>query len=246
MKKYKNTEPVFSEEIDIYEDTDPVDAETVDNVPLKQLHDNDLILLANVKAVYAFADQILACAFLTHQRLAGITTFSYDEQSGTVINFVGCVYDKGTIYLPEDKASYREDGTIILTSMEDFDFGAKGFLFSSAANLIISPPGSSESGGVITLPENLAKILDGETIQLEPGISIPDIPGGGTGGGGSPYVLPVATQTRLGGVKIGSGIISETDGTIRVNAESTAEAAADIVERNATEPSDEDIDRLFT
>lgn len=38
---------------------------------------------------------------------------------------------------------------------------------------------------------------------------------GGTGGGSSaPYILPVATATRLGGVKIGPGISVTTDGTI--------------------------------
>lgn len=37
---------------------------------------------------------------------------------------------------------------------------------------------------------------------------------GGTAGGGSAYVLPVATATRLGGVKIGSGVSVLADGTI--------------------------------
>ena len=37
---------------------------------------------------------------------------------------------------------------------------------------------------------------------------------GGTAGGGSAYVLPVATATRLGGVKIGSGVSVSADGTI--------------------------------
>lgn len=38
---------------------------------------------------------------------------------------------------------------------------------------------------------------------------------GGSGGGG--YVLPTATESRLGGVKIGSGINVEEDGTISAN-----------------------------
>lgn len=37
---------------------------------------------------------------------------------------------------------------------------------------------------------------------------------GGMVGGGAGYVLPVATATRLGGVKIGSGITASPDGTI--------------------------------
>lgn len=40
---------------------------------------------------------------------------------------------------------------------------------------------------------------------------------GGTTGGGSAYVLPVATATRLGGVKIGSGISVTADGTVTVS-----------------------------
>ena len=40
---------------------------------------------------------------------------------------------------------------------------------------------------------------------------------GGTTGGGSAYVLPVATATRLGGVKIGSGISVTADGTVNVS-----------------------------
>lgn len=40
-------------------------------------------------------------------------------------------------------------------------------------------------------------------------------PGGGSGGsGGTTYVLPIATATRLGGVKIGKGIAVAEDGTI--------------------------------
>ena len=39
-------------------------------------------------------------------------------------------------------------------------------------------------------------------------------PSGASGGGSSSYVLPVATATRLGGVKIGSGVSVSADGTI--------------------------------
>ena len=49
MKKYTNASPVFSERIDIYERTDPVDADTVDNVPLRQLQDNALALKAMIE-----------------------------------------------------------------------------------------------------------------------------------------------------------------------------------------------------
>ena len=66
MKKYTNEDPVFHEEIDIYEATDPVDAESVDNVPLKQLQDNILNLKKNGAGyldtrenVQAMADELM-------------------------------------------------------------------------------------------------------------------------------------------------------------------------------------------
>lgn len=47
--------------------------------------------------------------------------------------------------------------------------------------------------------------------------------GGGTPSGDGNYVLPTATQTRLGGVKIGDGVIVRGDGTISVDSEAVAE-----------------------
>lgn len=49
----------------------------------------------------------------------------------------------------------------------------------------------------------------------------------GQGGGGGSYVLPTATATRLGGVKIGQGITVAADGTISVNGVSIGTWAAD-------------------
>lgn len=97
--------------------------------------------------------------------------------------------------------------------------------------------------------------MDGETVVL--------VPGAGAFGNiqaGIPaekYVLPIADAGTLGGVKIGAGIKRLADGTISVDTEgvaqsvsgqvaaSAAEKAAEIVEANATEPSDQEIDRLF-
>ena len=45
---------------------------------------------------------------------------------------------------------------------------------------------------------------------------------GGGSGSGSTYVLPTATANRLGGVKIGSGITVENDGTISVSGGSSS------------------------
>lgn len=48
MKNYKNENPEFSDSIKIYENTDPVDADSVDNIPLKQLGDNDNFLKSRI------------------------------------------------------------------------------------------------------------------------------------------------------------------------------------------------------
>lgn len=107
----------------------------------------------------------------------------------------------------------------------------------------------------LQFPNGMA-YMDGETVVLA---SCSDsIPDGNTGTGtGIPYALPIATEDTLGGVKIGSGIKRMPDGTISVDtdgvaesvsgqvAASAAEKAAEIVEKNATEPSDDAIDRLF-
>ena len=44
MQDYTNNNPSFSSSIPIYDENDPVDAETVDNIPLKKLQDNALFL----------------------------------------------------------------------------------------------------------------------------------------------------------------------------------------------------------
>ena len=106
----------------------------------------------------------------------------------------------------------------------------------------------------IEIPNGIA-YMDGETVVLASGIGA----FGNTQSGniGEPYVLPIADADTLGGVKIGSGIKRLPDGTISIDtsnvaesvseqvATSVAEKAAEIVEANATEPSDEDIDGLF-
>lgn len=46
------------------------------------------------------------------------------------------------------------------------------------------------------------------------------IANGGSGGGGSTYELPVASASTLGGVKVGSGLSIESDGTMSASGES--------------------------
>lgn len=62
----------------------------------------------------------------------------------------------------------------------------------------------------------------------------------GSGGGGSTYVLPVATATRLGGVKIGKGISVAADGTITA---STSGVSPD--DMASTEDTESMLDEVF-
>lgn len=72
--------------------------------------------------------------------------------------------------------------------------------------------------------------------------------GGSGGGGGGEYTLPTATETRLGGVKIGTGLDVEVDGTAFINREEVAIDVTPIVidEASSTDSDVEDmIDDVF-
>lgn len=58
----------------------------------------------------------------------------------------------------------------------------------------------TEQGGEKTVIGGELEILPGATIVADEGANVE-----GFGGGGEPYVLPVATQETLGGVKLGTG-----------------------------------------
>ena len=153
MKKYKNASPVFTEEIDIMENTDPVNADEVTTVPIKQLADNTRF---NYSLIERMANRLQKLEDLVRRLFA----FSYDDDSETIV-----AGDNETEYADE----------------------------------------------TITIPSDLAEYTEEtETITLS---------GGSTGGGGGAYILPTATASRLGGVKIGSGVNISQDGTISVDAE---------------------------
>lgn len=54
---------------------------------------------------------------------------------------------------------------------------------------------------------------------------------GGGGGGGGSYTLPIASDSVLGGVKIGNGLSIENDGKLNVNASAPSEVQYSTVER---------------
>ena len=179
---------------------------------------------------------------------------------------------EGTYALAEDFEKYKADTDETLNNIDYFiNTGMYGFIYCEPEEMVLNRIGcyydgpkpqtiiQDESGETIRvidgenpetifIPEEVTNYdEETETLELAPGIPIaPYTPGGGGGGG---YVLPTATRTRLGGVMIGNGINVASDGTISIDVESISEdvstEAADIVERNATSPSDEDIDDLW-
>ena len=54
---------------------------------------------------------------------------------------------------------------------------------------------------------------------------------GGGGGGGGSYTLPIASDSVLGGVKIGNGLSIENDGKLNVNASVSSEVQYSTVEK---------------
>lgn len=57
--------------------------------------------------------------------------------------------------------------------------------------------------------------------------------------------IPSASKDELGLVKVGQGLTIDKDGTLNVDIESTAEKAANIIEKDMIEPTDDEIDNLF-
>lgn len=58
--------------------------------------------------------------------------------------------------------------------------------------------------------------------------------GQGGGGGGSQYILPPATQQTLGGIKVGSGLTVQADGTLSANGGADPEAIQEAIDANNT------------
>lgn len=56
----------------------------------------------------------------------------------------------------------------------------------------------------------------------------------GQGGGGGSYILPPATQQTLGGIKVGSGLTVQADGTLSANGGADPEAIQELIDANNT------------
>lgn len=102
MKNFTPTEPAFTDTLSIYENTDPVDAESVDNVPLKQLIGNDLVLREAIP-IFEYDEEnrglvITTGATLMHAGIGGTLPIATKTQLGGVK--IG------------DNINVTEDGTI--------------------------------------------------------------------------------------------------------------------------------------
>ena len=93
----------------------------------------------------------------------------------------------------------------------------------------------TEQGGEVTHIGGKLVFDEGATVEGFPG-------GGGSGGGGSSYELPVASETQLGGVKVGDGL-SINDGVLSADPYTLPEAT---VETRGTVKSAESQDEINT
>ena len=103
MKDYTNVNPAFSDSIKIFESTDPVDAESVDNIPLKQLQDNILYLkermVNTLETEEDVSERLDACE---QNILALLLAFSIEQEAevnGTAGNIVVEVFDSASGYI---------------------------------------------------------------------------------------------------------------------------------------------------
>ena len=78
----------------------------------------------------------------------------------------------------------------------------------------------TEQGGERTVIGGEIEILAGAKIKADEGAEVE-----GFGGGG--YTLPPATSDTLGGIKVGSGLSVEEDGTLSADGVTKAENQAD-------------------
>lgn len=87
---------------------------------------------------------------------------------------------------------------------------------------------AAKEAGLCPTVQSLAKALrfwakNEPTEDMDATVALLSSSSGGSGGGGGTYVLPVATKTRLGGVKIGDNINVSADGTISATGASLSE-----------------------
>ncbi len=215
MKNYTTSTPEFSDTIKILEVGDPGHADNV-NVTTMQLLANTL------------ANRILLEALI--QMVAG---GNYDAQDEMVDMGLGCTVDEEVLMIPPKIGNWEaESETLTLVSNH-----TENEIIELGLNCVVN-------GEIVTIPSEMSDWqAESETLSLS-NQGIPSI-SGGISGGNIGYILQPATPQRLGGVKIGQGLDVDSDGTISVNVDTSAEKAAALVEANMQEFSNEEIQSLF-
>lgn len=134
--------------------------------------------------------------------------------SGVIIKDItiphtGWVEQAGDLDEQDDDYGYCLDVPVEEATEEQFPSVALHKAALATAEKAGLCPASQTFAGLLRLwaKEPPAKDMEATITLVSPGT-------GGGGGSGSTYVLPIATETRLGGVKIGKGITVAADGTI--------------------------------
>lgn len=215
MKNYTTSTPEFSDTIKILEVGDPGHADNV-NVTTMQL-------LANT----------LANRILLEALIQMVTGCNYDAQDEMVNIGLGGSVNEEILMIPPKIGNWEaESETLILVSNH-----TENEIIELGLNCVVN-------GEIVTIPSELSDWqAESETLTLS-NQGIPSI-SGGISGGNIGYILQPATPQRLGGVKIGQGLDVDSDGTISVNVDTSAEKAAALVEANMQEFSNEEIQSLF-
>ena len=155
-----------------------------------------------------------------------VTGCKYDVENQIMDLGLNCAVDGEIVMIPES-----ETLTLVSNSTENE-------IIELGLNCVVD-------GEVVTIPSEMSDWQAESEMLTLANQGIPSI-GGGISGGNIGYILQPATPQRLGGVKIGQGLDIDSDGTISVNVETSAEKAAALVEANMEEFSSEEIQLLFT
>ena len=216
MREYTLNNPTFFDNITITEPTDTNHADNINRAPI-QIFQNTLVNHLLLKALMQL-----------------VTGCKYDVENQIMDLGLNCAVDGEIVMIPLEIGNWEAESetlTLVSNSTENeiIELGLNGVV----------------DGEVVTIPSEMSDWQAESEMLTLANQGIPSI-GGGISGGNIGYILQPATPQRLGGVKIGQGLDIDSDGTISVNVETSAEKAAALVEANMEEFSSEEIQLLFT
>ncbi len=216
MREYTLNNPTFFDKITITEPTDTNHADNINRAPI-QIFQNTLVNHLLLKALMQL-----------------VTGCKYDVENQIMDLGLNCAVDGEIVMIPLEIGNWEaESETLTLVSNS-----TENEIIELGLNCVVD-------GEVVTIPSEMSDWQAESEMLTLANQGIPSI-GGGISGGNIGYILQPATPQRLGGVKIGQGLDIDSDGTISVNVETSAEKAAALVEANMEEFSSEEIQLLFT